>query len=110
MKCVFCNISQQDSSGQIEYKYEHSFVITPLNPVTIGHKLIIPYCHLDTFMESPLMTGRVFEDAANYAADHFGDNVNLITSAGRIATQTVGHLHVHVIPRRRDDGLQLPWA
>jgi histidine triad (HIT) family protein len=35
---------------------------------------------------------------------------NLITSGGREATQTVMHAHVHYVPRRRGDGLKLPWS
>jgi histidine triad (HIT) family protein len=34
---------------------------------------------------------------------------NLITSAGREATQSVFHLHLHVVPRRENDRLALPW-
>jgi histidine triad (HIT) family protein len=36
--------------------------------------------------------------------------VNLINSYGAMAWQTVFHFHVHVIPRYRDDPLQLPWV
>jgi histidine triad (HIT) family protein len=39
-----------------------------------------------------------------------GIDCNIITSVGSAATQTVRHLHVHVVPRRRGDGLQLPWS
>jgi len=35
---------------------------------------------------------------------------NVITSVGREATQSVFHLHVHVVPRREGDGLALPWT
>ncbi len=37
------------------------------------------------------------------------DGVNLLNSCGASAWQTVFHFHVHVIPRYRDDPLQLPW-
>jgi histidine triad (HIT) family protein len=37
-------------------------------------------------------------------------DANLITSVGSAATQTVFHLHVHVVPRRAGDGLALPWT
>jgi histidine triad (HIT) family protein len=35
---------------------------------------------------------------------------NIITSAGTEATQTVFHLHVHIVPREAGDGLELPWG
>ena len=37
-------------------------------------------------------------------------SANLITSIGAAATQTVFHLHVHVVPRHEGDGLLLPWS
>jgi hypothetical protein len=39
-----------------------------------------------------------------------GGQWNLITSAGTDATQSVFHLHVHLVPRRPNDGLKLPWS
>lgn len=39
-----------------------------------------------------------------------GWDLNQITSAGPAATQTVFHLHVHLVVRREDDGLSLPWT
>ena len=41
-------------------------------------------------------------------ADEMGP-VNLITSRGREATQSVFHLHLHLVPRAANDGLALPW-
>ena len=35
---------------------------------------------------------------------------NLITSVGAAATQTVKHLHIHIVPRHEGDGLHLPWT
>jgi histidine triad (HIT) family protein len=35
---------------------------------------------------------------------------NIITSIGRVATQSVFHLHVHIVPRHEGDGLCLPWT
>jgi histidine triad (HIT) family protein len=48
--------------------------------------------------------------AAELAAAIMPDAFNIITSAGRDATQTVDHLHLHLVPRRPGDGLALPWA
>jgi histidine triad (HIT) family protein len=45
------------------------------------------------------------------AVDRLGaDGVNLLNSCGADAWQTVFHLHMHVIPRYRDDPLKLPWV
>jgi diadenosine tetraphosphate (Ap4A) HIT family hydrolase len=48
--------------------------------------------------------------AAEYALVKVSGDCNLITSDGAAATQTVKHLHVHIVPRRDGDGLTLPWS
>ena len=90
-----------------------TFAIAPRNPVTEGHALVIPREHVAHLGIDPEVTGKTFERAADFAYYRFlskGIAANLITSAGRHATQTVFHLHVHVVPRRRNDGLALPWS
>lgn len=46
--------------------------------------------------------------AAELMAEH--PDANIITSKGSLATQTVFHLHVHLVPRAAGDGLPLPWT
>lgn len=106
--CVFCTIIDHDRHQQIERRYHSSVLITPLNPVVEGHKLLIPIEHTRNATESPMVFGQVMYDAALYAAE-IGD-CNIITSVGAVATQTVFHLHVHVVPRHLGDGLTLPWT
>lgn len=81
----------------------------PLNPVTAGHRLLVPKRHISSSSWTPMVTGSVFEAAARYARNRY-DSFNLITSVGAPATQTVEHLHVHVVPRWPGDGLKLPWS
>jgi histidine triad (HIT) family protein len=71
-----------------------------------AHLLAIPRLHVEDALEDPELTGHVMEIAAWFA---HGD-CNLITSVGAAATQTVRHLHVHIVPRRPGDGLALPWS
>lgn len=107
--CPFCRIVQDDPEGQVELEVGSSIVITPLNPVTEGHKLVIPFAHVADLAENPRVTGSVMEDAARYIAKEGVGPCNVITSRGEEATQTVLHMHVHVVPRRHGDRLALPW-
>lgn len=108
--CVFCRIIAHDPEGQIERRLHRCVLITPLNPVTPGHKLVIPVTHVENATESPAIAGLVMEQAAQYADDWEVGPCNYITSAGRAATQTIEHLHLHIVPRWADDGLSLPWS
>lgn len=111
--CPFCQIA----AGWIDAKILCTWMATttpalaiePLNPVTPGHALIIPMAHVPDFTTHPALSASLMGHAADYAAAVGGD-MNLITSKGDAATQTVHHLHLHVVPRRPDDGLHLPWT
>lgn len=108
--CVFCRIVHQDPEGQIEWWGTDSVVITPRDPVVEGHKLVIPRKHAVDSLDYPSLTGRVATDAANYCNEHYLQEHNLITSCGSVATQTIFHLHWHIVPRQKNDGLTLPWT
>jgi histidine triad (HIT) family protein len=103
--CPFC-----DWNGATLWDTGLERVIRPLNPVTEGHVLVIPYEHIRDATENPVVFGQVANAAATYARAHDLAPCNLITSCGSEATQTLFHLHVHVVPRRKGDGLTLPWT
>lgn len=113
--CVFCKIVAGESPAQIVTESIHSIEIVPLNPVVDGHTIVIPREHLTDAYDSAYGTGHTFRDASWFAQirvdrDPRYESVNLITSVGTAATQSVFHLHVHVVPRKHGDGLQLPWG
>lgn len=105
--CPFCGRIER---GEYDYDDKWNAAFQPLNPVTPGHFLVVPKRHTASARTSPLYAGRAFGFAAELAALMELDDFNLITSAGSHATQTVFHLHVHVVPRREGDGLHLPWT
>lgn len=109
--CVFCDLiaNNQTRIGPTVA----TVLIEPLNPVTEGHLLVVPRVHLTDFTEDPERSGQVMRDAAEvaqYVHQQHGLDLNVITSIGPAATQTVFHLHVHLVPRRPGDGLHLPWT
>lgn len=109
--CPFCDY---EGPSEIVKDFGDAFVIEPLNPVCRGHMLVIPRRHVAEFAADPDLSGYVMSCAARYATwagwDAAGSAYNVIVSSGEAATQTVFHLHVHVVPRRRGDGLALPWS
>lgn len=105
--CVFCDYA---GPSPILDDYDDMIVIEPLDPVAPGHALIIPKRHCAHAVADPELAGRVMLGAAHYAQERGFDSCNIITSVGSAATQTVPHLHVHVVPRRPGDGLKLPWS
>lgn len=104
-RCVFCQIVAGQAVATQVRQWSDAIAIVPLNPVTAGHVLVIPRFHVVDALEDPRITASVMHAAAELAERP----CNIITSAGAEATQTVFHLHIHVVPRRQGDGLALPW-
>jgi len=109
--CAFCEIVAGRKSAKVLCVWSDAMAFLPLGPVTEGHALVVPRLHVRDAQEDPLVTGMTFARAAQLAGDA-GKNFsfNLITSSGADATQSVFHLHVHLVPRRENDGLALPWG
>lgn len=113
--CVFCNLLAEDpcSRTMVEFLDDKGrvevVVFEPLNPVVPGHMLAVPVAHVAHAAVLPNLTGRTMRAAARFARDHY-ESFNIITSAGEGATQSVYHLHLHIVPRRVGDGLKLPWT
>jgi histidine triad (HIT) family protein len=106
--CPFC-----DYAGPSEILAKApgvAYVIEPIDPVVPGHVLVVSFLHVRHFTESEQETARVMRFAAQYATFWMPGDCNLITSKGAAATQTVAHLHVHLVPRVEGDGLLLPWS
>lgn len=108
MNCVFCKIIDGDAQAEIVEEGRGHIIIKPLNPHTRGHVLVIPKRHVSNAVESPRIAGKMMKVAAEYLQAQ-GPQGNLLTSSGVFATQTVDHLHVHVIPRGPSQDLPADW-
>jgi histidine triad (HIT) family protein len=113
--CDFCAIARgADQTVQVVCEDKSWLAFFPLNPATPGHMLVIPRRHVSDLwaIEPPLdgelmaaviRVGRAIRQALN------PEGMNLITSAGKTAEQTVFHLHLHIVPRWQRDGFGRIW-
>jgi histidine triad (HIT) family protein len=109
--CVFCRIVTGEESASVVRHWPDALAIRPLNPVTVNHLLVLPKLHVPDIAADPWTSAMVMHrvaDVIGYPRRLW--DCNVITSVGAEATQTVFHLHVHIVPRRRGDGLALPWT
>ena len=112
--CVFCQIIDGEAPATVHKWTPSTMIIEPLKPVTPGHVIAMPLVHVTDAYENPTITGQVMLEASLWACirashDSRYESANLITSIGRPATQSVFHLHIHIVPRAINDGLALPW-
>lgn len=108
--CVFCDIIAGTGPATIVREWPDALAFVPLNPVVPdgGHILVVPRQHVEDAVENPAVTAATMARAAEFAAEHEASNI--ITSIGKAATQSVFHLHVHVIRRAPGDQLMVPWG
>jgi histidine triad (HIT) family protein len=109
MDCLFCRIVE---GGEPAYLIEEaaatvSFLDT--RPVFKGHVLIVPRLHIETLTELPPELIEPFFAAAQRHAAAMAPGLGAhgsFVAMNNTVSQSVPHLHVHVVPRRRKDGLR----
>jgi histidine triad (HIT) family protein len=107
--CVFCAIATGKAAAVIVREWPDALAVRPRSGgVHPCHVFVLPRVHVEDAGTDPDVTAAVMRRAAELTAEH--PAANLITSKGEAATQSIYHLHVHVVPREPDDGLPLPWT
>ncbi len=113
--CVFCDIARgRDLTVDVVCEDQDWIAFFPLNPATPGHTLVIPRKHVtDLWQVEPPLSNELMTAVIRigHAVDQAlkPEGMNLITSAGQTAEQTVFHLHLHVVPRWHRDGFGSIW-
>ena len=107
--CKFCAIARGETDARLVFEGERTLAFLDHRPVFPGHVLLIPREHRDTMLDAePDLLGTLFNDAqllARAAEEGLGADGTFVAVNNRIS-QSVPHLHVHVVPRRRKDGLR----
>jgi histidine triad (HIT) family protein len=113
--CPFCEIASRDDPDAREvYRDNETVAFFPIEPATLGHTLVIPRRHVVDIWELgdelgyrlTMVTLRAAHAIRRAMQPH---GLNIIQSNGAAATQTVFHLHVHVVPRWEGDGIGRIW-
>lgn len=113
--CDFCAIARgHNRSVEVVCEGESWIAFFPLDPATPGHTLVIPRKHVaDLWKAEPALAADLI--AAVIRVGHAievslkPEGMNLITSAGKVAEQSVFHLHFHIVPRWKRDGFGDIW-
>jgi len=107
--CKFCQIAAGDLPADIVHSDQDWLSFLDYRPVKLGHCLVIPRTHYETLLDVPAdQLGRLFAGAqllARAMEEGLGAEGTFVAINNRVS-QSVPHLHIHVIPRRRKDGLR----
>jgi histidine triad (HIT) family protein len=107
--CVFCDIVDGRREAEIVFRDEVAIAFLDHSPLFVGHTLVVPLRHVVTLPDlAPAEVGPYFErvrliaTAVPIALDAQGTFV----AENNVVSQSVAHLHVHVVPRTKGDGLR----
>ena len=111
--CPFCDVIH--GAGEVSMCFEDADVVAfmDIQPVNAGHVLVVPREHFESLEDIPAaLAMHLFEVAMDLAPIvkqvAAADGLNIVVNSGAAAGQDVFHYHVHVIPRRPDDGFDVP--
>ena len=106
--CVFCRIVAGEVPAHVVLEDEPTVAFLDARPVFPGHSLLVPRAHHETLGDlPPELVGPVFSAAQRLAAavERAMEADGSFVAVNNRVSQSVAHLHVHVVPRRRKDGL-----
>ncbi len=107
--CVFCEIIAGRVDADVVYEDELVVAFLDIRPLFAGHTLVVPRRHVVTLADlEPAHVGPFFErvrEISRLLPDALGAEGTFVAN-NNVVSQSVAHLHVHVVPRTRGDGLR----
>ena len=107
--CLFCRIVSGELPATVVYEDDDSVAFLDHRPLFHGHTLLVPREHVETLGELPAkIIGPYFEAAQllSRVVESAMDAEGSFVAMNNRVSQSVPHLHVHVVPRRKKDGLK----
>ena len=111
--CTFCDIIHGAGEVSLCYEDAEALAFMDIQPVNPGHVLIVPRRHYESLEDTPLAVAmhlfRIAMKLDTVIRQVTGAaGTNIVVNSGSAAGQDVFHYHVHVIPRRSNDGFDIP--
>ena len=107
--CTFCKIVAREHAAPVVLEDEHVLAFLDHRPLFPGHCLLVPKTHYEALADLPVeLVGPVFSAARllSSAIEEALRADGVFVAINNRVSQSVPHLHVHIVPRRRKDGLK----
>ena len=110
--CIFCKISKGEAKSWKTYEDKNVMAFLSLNPSNDGHTLIAPKKHYEDIYDIPENELKKIISVAKRLSQRYKEKLNvkelnLLHASGKNAQQSVFHFHLHLVPRNKDDGIDL---
>ena len=108
--CVFCKIVAGEIPSMKVYEDEYSLVFMDIAGDVDGHMLAVPKKHVKNILDCDVDTldhlMRAMKRVSNHCVKSCGyEGINLLNASDESAGQSVAHFHIHLIPRKSEDGI-----
>jgi histidine triad (HIT) family protein len=105
--CVFCAIVAGEADAEVVHRDDVAVAFLDRTPLFPGHVLVVPTRHIETLPEL-VDVGPFFERVKRLATavPIAMDAQGTFVANNNVVSQSVAHLHVHVVPRTKGDGLR----
>lgn len=112
MNCLFCRIANNEIPAVKVYEDALVMAFLDISEASRGHTLVIPKQHFDSFLTCDTTLLKHLTEVAQKVAQAQiktlkVDGINIISNAGESAGQSIFHFHLHLVPRKTNDGLYL---
>ena len=107
--CVFCAVIAGDVSSHVVYRDDAAMVFLDRSPVFKGHSLVVPTRHVVTLPDldaDEIQSYFSVVQRVSAVVPRALDSDGTFVAINNVVSQSVAHLHTHVVPRRRKDGLR----
>lgn len=110
--CVFCKIIAGEIPSFKIYEDDFCLAFLDISNDVLGHTLVVPKKHYESMMTCDNTTlSRIMETCKKignfYVKEKSFDGFNILNNTGKVAGQSVQHVHFHIIPRKENDGVNL---
>ena len=108
--CIFCKIASGEITCMKVYEDDQTLAFMDTAKDVDGHILVIPKIHFKNVLDCDEKTLcaviKTVKAVSKHLTEHCGyEGVNLLNASDESAGQSVPHLHIHIIPRKRNDGI-----
>ncbi|MCF6321563.1 MAG: HIT domain-containing protein [Rhizobiaceae bacterium] len=112
--CIFCQIVEGKAQSWKVFENEYAVAFFNRIPTNEYHTLVVPKSHYRDIFDAPENELREIMSAIKKVASLYKqklgiENIQIINSSGAEAQQDVFHLHFHILPRHKGDGLNIQW-
>lgn len=110
--CIFCQIVHRKAPAFVIYEDEECLAFLDINPLASGHTLVIPKMHAENIFDIGQDALKHIIGVAKMVSERMKEKlavegVDIFQASGETAEQSVFHFHLHVVPRKKNDWLNI---